>query len=622
MGRVAAVGLIAAGAALGGLALAQPAAPAPAGAAASASAKSDLGSAAPVRVFADRDDDDDDGVPDGERADVPRAAAAADLRVLETAAGRELRAVEGDALRAIADGRAVASGALKKPLKPRSLAVQGKHAGSARLVFAGHAIDVAIVELRALDGRGEQVDLARSHASISRDLPSSLAAEPAPDPGDVDALRWVAIGPPAALPASAHVRSTRASGERLDEIDDVAFRAGPCPANVPPDVACRQTSLIRATSDAIDRSHPGSSARSLRAEVGGRIALMLEGRKAQAIRVGGPRQSELGPIGRLRGKLRLRLVKLAAGGSPPVGGDERGALAVARDEVRTASALWGQCGVHFGNASDLDVAVVDPPSPHLLAVGCDLGLPASGGEVTFRAAGKTVKVDTSAGQTPTEVANLLAAAVRKVGLKAIVSANARIAPGALRTVDVMVRKPDGGLVELSPVSERLSSDATLNVCLGEVDLADGLTHFTDFDAVSGTVEERSLIKAFDDGDPATIEVFVVPSFSRTGRIGESFIYADGSSVRNAVIIDRAGIRAGARSYALAHELGHILLDMPGHPDDYGVDQPSSLMDADAADSTIFGPRRLSVSDCVRAVRQSGPQAPVPLLENWPLYRAR
>lgn len=59
--------------------------------------------------------------------------------------------------------------------------------------------------------------------------------------------------------------------------------------------------------------------------------------------------------------------------------------------------------------------------------------------------------------------------------------------------------------------------------------------------------------------------------------------------------------------------------MPGHPDDYGVDSPSSLMDADAADPTIFGPRRLSVSECERALRQSGPSAPVPLLSAWPLY---
>jgi hypothetical protein len=61
-----------------------------------------------------------------------------------------------------------------------------------------------------------------------------------------------------------------------------------------------------------------------------------------------------------------------------------------------------------------------------------------------------------------------------------------------------------------------------------------------------------------------------------------------------------------------------LLDMPGHPDDYGVDQPTSLMDADAADPTIFGPRRLSVAECERAIVQSGPGAAVPLLQPWPL----
>src|SRR4030095_5678540 len=93
-----------------------------------------------------------------------------------------------------------------------------------------------------------------------------------------------------------------------------------------------------------------------------------------------------------------------------------------------------------------------------------------------------------------------------------------------------------------------------------------------------------------------------------------------ASVRNAVITDRAGIRAGARSYALAHELGHVLLDMPGHPDDFGVDQPWMLMDADSTDGSIFGPRRISIDDCERALRESGPRALVPLLEPWPLYQ--
>ena len=167
-------------------------------------------------------------------------------------------------------------------------------------------------------------------------------------------------------------------------------------------------------------------------------------------------------------------------------------------------------------------------------------------------------------------------------------------------------------------SAPLSSDPSLSACFGEVDFADGVEHFTDVDAPAGTVEERALVKAFDDGDPTTIDVFVIPAFSGAGRIGESFVHDPGASIQDVVILDRAGIRAGARSFVLAHELGHVLLDLPGHPDDFGVDRPSDLMDADAADPSIFGPRRLSIAECERAVRQSGPGAAVPLLEPWPL----
>ena len=58
--------------------------------------------------------------------------------------------------------------------------------------------------------------------------------------------------------------------------------------------------------------------------------------------------------------------------------------------------------------------------------------------------------------------------------------------------------------------------------------------------------------------------------------------------------------------------------MPGHPDDFGVDVPTLLMDSDAADPSAFGPRRLSLADCARAYRQSGPGASIPLLAIWPL----
>jgi hypothetical protein len=572
-------------------------------------------------LIADRDDDDDDGVPDADASPLDKLALG-DVQWVEPKAGaRKIASVSGDAVRIIAGTRPLTpSAAVGKRLA--RFGVQGVRPGESRISLDGLDVDVTVLGLDALDGHGEIVDLARSHASISRTLPSALASAPEPESADGDALRFIVSGPPAALPAVLDVSSSRADGAPLDTLGEVALEPASCPRPVPVGWACRQTPLIRATGDIVDRSHPDAAEHSILAEVGGRLVVGSD-HAMVALRVGGPRHTALGPLERYRGRLRVRLVRLAPHGSPPVGGDETGALAIGREEVRIASSLWGQCGIHFGYGKELDVRVVDPPPPHLIAVGCDLGTPASGGEIAFMIDKKPVRVPTRGGQTPTEAAAGVVAAVQKAGFRAVLSPNALIAPGALRTMDVLVRKTDGSFVPLGPDGERpLSSDPTLGACLGEVDLADGLSHFSDFDAVAGTVEERSLVKAFDDGDPSTLEVFVIPSFSRTGRIGESFIYAQGSSMRNAVIIDRAGIRAGARSFALAHELGHILLDMPGHPDDYGVDSPSSLMDADAADPTIFGPRRLSVAECERAIRQSGPDAPVPLLEAWPLYAAR
>ena len=78
------------------------------------------------------------------------------------------------------------------------------------------------------------------------------------------------------------------------------------------------------------------------------------------------------------------------------------------------------------------------------------------------------------------------------------------------------------------------------------------------------------------------------------------------------------MRTGRASFALAHELGHVLLDDPGHPDDFGVDAPTRLMDADAANASAYGPRRLIASECSRAVLQSGPGARLALLRPWPL----
>jgi hypothetical protein len=244
---------------------------------------------------------------------------------------------------------------------------------------------------------------------------------------------------------------------------------------------------------------------------------------------------------------------------------------------------------------------------------------AGGGRIRLRADGRLVDVTTTAGESPDLCARDVARSVERAGLVAMVSPNAKSGPALWPSVDVSVRRHDGSLATLDTLpGAPLSTDPSLGVRIGSVDLSDGITHFTDMDAMAGTLEERTLIKAIDDGDPTTIEVIVVPLFAGGGRIGESFIASDLSSVRNVVLLDRAGIRARQSSLTLAHELGHVLLDLPGHPDDFGVDTPTSLMDSDAADPSPFGPRRLSADDCARMIRQSGPGARVPMLVDWPI----
>jgi len=329
------------------------------------------------------------------------------------------------------------------------------------------------------------------------------------------------------------------------------------------------------------------------------------------LKVGGPRLTRSGPIERLRAKLRVLVLRQRRGGPPALGGDEAGAKQVMARELASAAGLWGQCGIELGAPGKPSIQVVDPPLAQLLTVGCGVGQPASGGELRVRVGQRSVRLTTRAGESPTSVALRLLDALVAAGRKAQVFENARASGDAVATADVMLE----GAARLEPEpGQPLSSDPTLPLCVSGLDLSDGLTHFGDIDAFVGTVEERALLRGFDDGDASTIEVLVVPSFARSERIGESFILGAGSSLSSAVIIDRQAITAGARSFALAHELGHVFLAMPGHPDDFGVDQSWSLMDSDVSDPTIFGPRRLSVADCERALTQTGPNSLTPLLE--------
>jgi hypothetical protein len=575
-----------------------------------------------LEVWADRDDDDANGVPDGEQERLP-AAARVDLIVLD---GRFV----GASFEPVSGGEHVRVVSADGPLawgrpSPSGVWVQGLTPGYAELVATsgkgrvGVSIDVLGIEMR--DGTGQPIDMARSHASLERAAPARLEGSVDAPYDDFDALRVVVSAPDDGRgyyrDRDISVESIDPNGVRIDSITKIALAPAACTGQLP-GLRCRASAPLRFVIDEVDRDHPLVAGRSLKAEVGGAIVLRSDLRKAQMIRLLGPRTSPAGPIGRLRANVHAYVVRVAPGGAPAIGGTDAGAAAVLRTELGTASAIWGQCGLSFGDVRQLEVKIVDPPPSHLVSIGDDLGIYAGGGDIRLRADGTPIAVRAEAGQSPDRVAAALARGAERAGLVAVLSPNARIGPAIGSSVDVSLRRKDGTLVSVDTVpGAALSTDPTLSVRIGSVDLSDGLQHFTDMDAMAGTLEERTLLKAIDDGDPTTIEVVIVPLFAGGGRIGESFIGSDLSSVRNVVLLDRAGIRARKTSLTLAHELGHVLMDLPGHPDDYGVDSPTLLMDSDAADSSPFGPRRITLEECARVVRQSGPKARTPLLADWP-----
>ncbi|MCC6214026.1 MAG: hypothetical protein IT376_04110 [Polyangiaceae bacterium] len=567
---------------------------------------------AAVVLFADRDDDDDDGLPDAVGARVADAA----LTALELApGGPAARRVEGEDARLIVGGRPVrevGAGA-------REVRLQGLRAGSARLHVGGRPVTVQVIEVFILDREGARVDPARGRIALGRSLPRELTAPGVEPELDDEEVRWGLAGPAGALPAQLELVSRAADGQPVDSIV-VGLLPVSCPPDTPSGVECRQSGPIRGSVDEVERRHPALERRALVLRVGGRVVARVNRRDAQSVRVGAPRAL---PGDRYRARLRVRLVRSGVGAGPPVGADDAEALRLVRLDLEAAERVWGQCGFGFGGSAGVDLAIVDPPPPYLVAVGCESGLPASGGRVSLRAKGKLVELTTQPGASPIEVAVGLAHALVEAGVAARVSRNGLTGGGALATADVLAFDERGAPLELTPDAERpLSTDPTLGVCLGRVDLSDGLTHFSDHDSAAGTLEERTLLKAVLDADPATVDLVFVPAFMRTGRIGESFIQTDGGSIANAIVLDRAGLRVGGRSNVLAHELGHVLLDLPGHPDDFGPDTTASLMDADAADPTLFGPRKLSLAECRRALIESGPSADAPLLVPWPLTRPR
>jgi hypothetical protein len=379
-----------------------------------------------------------------------------------------------------------------------------------------------------------------------------------------------------------------------------------------------RSAFVRLVGDAIDHHARGVDDRTLQVALRDQlIARYTNARGASevALRVASRSDGNADDAARAA-RLHIHILRVRPGGPPVIGYDERSALSIMRAQVAAANEVWLQCDLSFGEPSEVAMEIVDPPTATLLAVGDDDGLPARGdGELRVQVGTQSVgPLRTHPGATPLETAQQLSAALRARGLYTQVSENLRTRSGAGASADVLVRHGDGSFVELStdPAHPRLSTDSRQSVRIGAVDLSDGLQEFDNMTAQVGSLEERTLLKALSDDDPRSIDLFVVNEFTAATRQGEAFISDPQSPIVNSVVIDRNGLRHLPLAWTLAHEIGHVLMNDPLHPDNVGPDRPWLLMDADSGRGTVDGPKRLRREDCDR-VRATSASARFPLL---------
>ena len=465
---------------------------------------------------------------------------------------------------------------------------------------------------RLLDGRNQPIDPERGSLSISQLVTN----------GDT----WPGRGYEAASPSSMDIRAELSADSAPPKqltvaitLESIDAESGKVRAALPLTAArtsagrAFRSDFVRLVGDDTDRDARGVQGRALRVALRDLVVLRA-GDAAITYRVGRP-GSESGPDAARAARLTVHVLRRNPGEAAVIGKDDADALQLVRQQIRTANEIWLQCQLTFGDPTQIAMDVVDPPGATLLSIGDRDGLPAKGGgEIAFTVDGRAVgPIATRAGATPFETAKDVARALQAQGFAAELTQNLKTRYGAGPSADILVRHRDSSFVTLAAKPDTpLSSDARQKLSIGSVDLGDGLREFDNATAQVGTLEERTLIKALADDDPRTIDLFVVNRFEFATRQGEAFIASGQGPIENAVIIDRNGLRQAPLAWTLAHEIGHVLLDDPMHPDNVGPDRPWLLMDADNGRGTVNGPKRLRPEECAR-VRSVSAAARVPLL---------
>ncbi|MFK8002066.1 MAG: hypothetical protein AB8H86_20900 [Polyangiales bacterium] len=532
-------------------------------------------------VAIDSDDDDDDGIADATQEVPPPGDA---VRVHLVGRGRATLSAHG-ALRLLWAGRPLSLPAeIQLPADIRVQAT-GSGVGEVRLDQAERVVlRTTHVGIHFVDASGSALAptadaLAPTFAQPNdASLPRTLTAQA----NDGRAFYVQVSGLPAVEERRWLDVLSRGEGERRS-VRRVELEGGRSP-------------WLRLVSDALEESAPGAARQLLHVQVGDQVEASVLG-ATQSLRVGRP-DVEAGD--RAVRHLNLAMTLLAPGGSPVVGGTPEAATRLGGRLVQSVADAWAPCLIHVRHTTRLSA----PPPPALLSVSDEDGLPArGGGAFSFRAGDVLIRVPSVAGDTPLQSAQRIADELRAHDFTSDVLPVPPTTFGAGPSADIVVRDEQGFLVHLRRDSEQpLSSDARQSLDIAEVHLADGLAAF-DNHRPGGTLEERALVALLRDDDPTTVDVFAIGAFSGSRRQGEAFIPSDVGPASSAVIIDRHGAAYARSAWTLAHEVGHVLLNDPFHPDNFGPDTPHRLMDSNRRDGTLEGPRRVTPEECAR-VRSS------------------
>ncbi len=561
-----------------------------------------------VHVAVDDDDDDEDGVRDADQ-ERPPVEDARRIRLLGQ--GRARLRVQGP-VRVLWAGRPLQTESIRLPADVR---VQGLRPGTASLTLEqsdqSSTLHLQLLRIRFVDATGEAIDARTGTLGFSQQppTPQSLPATETPSAQDPRAFFVAVEGFSGSSPLEGTIASYDEEGRRAQSRFSLAPLRGAA-------VATTRSPWLRLATHEGDARAFLRDGQILRAALRDNVEVQVAGAR-QSLRVGRPEVEEVDSAAR---HLSLVITILAAGGYPVVGDSPEGAQELAALQARSVADAWAQCfvGVNY------EVRLRAPPPRALLSIADGRGLPALGGRITFQAGPHIITVNTTAGDTPQRTAERIAVALQQVGYNAALHRVPRTAYGAGDFVDLTVRDREGFWVPLQTALEPrpptpgrapeetlvpsqtaipLSTDAHHDVRIGRVNLADGLDEFSNAEP-GGTLEERTLVTLLRDDDPQTIDLFVVNRFSGGSRHGEAFVPSDQGSLAGTVIIDRRGASLAYVAWTAAHEVGHLLLDNPFHPDNFGADTPTRLMDSNRLDGSILGPQRLLPAECSRARRRS------------------